>query len=221
MIKQSEQSIEALFVCSDYFFVDCGICNVSCYRPFMEILRCESFLELRLWLDKNHATSDGIWLRFFKKASGEKSVSYAEALDQALCFGWIDGQVKSYDKLSWLQRFTPRRPKSQWSERNTVHVERLIKAGAMTHAGLQVVKAAKADGRWRAAYSSPRNATPPQDFLKELAKNKKAKAFFEALNKANVYSIVYRLQTARKPETREKRMKTILAMMRQGQKFHP
>lgn len=187
----------------------------------MQILRFESSLDFRRWLEKNHAVSDGLWLRFFKKSSGEKSVIYAEALDEALCFGWIDGQIKSYDKLSWLQKFTPRRPKSQWSERNTLHVDRLIKAGSMAAAGLQAVEAAKADGRWQAAYSSPRNASPPEDFLKKLARNKSAKAFFESLNKANVFSIVYRLQTARKPETREKRMKTILAMMRQDKKFHP
>jgi uncharacterized protein YdeI (YjbR/CyaY-like superfamily) len=187
----------------------------------MDILRFESSLDLRRWLEKNHASADGIWLSFFKKDSGEKSVTYVQALDEALCFGWIDGQIKPCDELSWLQRYTPRRAKSQWSKRNTLHVERLTKAGAMTTAGLKVIEAAKADGRWEAAYSSPRDAVPPEDFLKELAKNKKAKAFFESLNKANVYAIVYRLQTARKPETRKKRMKIILTMMRQGKKFHP
>jgi len=110
---------------------------------------------------------------------------------------------------------------SGWSKINTQHVERLTKAGIMTRTGLAAVKAAKADGRWKAAYDSPRNASPPEDFLKELAKNKKAKTFFESLNKANVYSIVYRLQTAKKPETRERRMKMILAMMDQGKQFHP
>jgi uncharacterized protein YdeI (YjbR/CyaY-like superfamily) len=203
-----------------YIFIDRSIFNVSCDQALMQILRFESSLDFRRWLEKNHAASDGLWLRFFKKASGEKSVTYVEALDEALCFGWIDGQVKSFDELSWLQKFTPRRLKSQWSQRNTLHVERLIKAGAMSAAGLKAVEAAKADGRWQAAYSSPRNAIPPEDFLKELARNKKAKAFFESLNKANVYAIVYRLQTARKPETRKKRMQLILAMMRQGKKFH-
>jgi len=187
----------------------------------MEFLRFATSLEFRRWLETNHALSDGIWLRFFKKNSGEQSVTYAQALDEALCFGWIDGQLKSHDELSWLQKFTPRRRKSQWSKRNTSHVERLIQAGAMTTAGLKAVETAKADGRWESAYSSPRDAVPPEDFLKELASNKKAKAFFESLNKANVFSIVYRLQTARKPETRKKRMKIILTMMRQGKKFHP
>jgi uncharacterized protein YdeI (YjbR/CyaY-like superfamily) len=187
----------------------------------MDILRFETAAEFRGWMEKNHAAAEGIWLRYFKKTSGEKTVSYAEALDVALCFGWIDGQMKPFDEGSWLQRYTPRRPKSQWSKRNTLHVERLTKAGVMTAAGLKAVEAAKADGRWQAAYSSPGTAAPPEDFLKELARNKKARAFFASLNKANVYAIVYRLQTARKPETRAKRMQLILNMMRQGKKFHP
>jgi uncharacterized protein YdeI (YjbR/CyaY-like superfamily) len=187
----------------------------------MKILRFKSSADFRLWLEKNHAHSDGIWLCFFKKASGKKSVNRAEAIDQALCHGWIDGQAKPFDELSWLQKFTPRRSRSGWSKLNTQHVERLVKSGEMTPAGMKAVEAAKADGRWTAAYASPRNAVPPEDFMKALAKNKKAQAFFETLNRANIYSIVYRLQTAKKPETREKRMKLILAMMRDGKKFHP
>ena len=187
----------------------------------MEILHFKSFGDFQRWLTKHHARSDGIWLRIFKKNSGEKSLTYAEALDQALCHGWIDGQKKSFDALSWLQKFTPRRSKSGWSRLNTQHVERLTKAGAMTAAGLKAVERAKADGRWEAAYASPRNAVPPEDFLRELSKNGAAEAFFKTLNKANVYSIVYRLTTARNPETRGKRMKTILAMMDQGKTFHP
>ena len=181
----------------------------------------KSSADFRQWLEKNQAGSTGIWLRFFKKASGEESLTYAQALDQALCYGWIDGQKKPFDQQSWLQRFTPRRPKSAWSKINTEHVVRLTKDGVMMAAGLKAVAAAKADGRWQAAYASQRNAGPPEDFLKELSKNKKAMAFFETLNKANVYAIVYRLATAKKPETRAKRMKTILAMMAQGKKFHP
>ena len=185
------------------------------------ILHFKSAVDFRNWLAKNQAGSDGIWLRICKKDSGEQSVTYAEALDQALCYGWIDSQKKSCDARSWLQKFTPRRSQSGWSKINTRHVERLTKAGAMTPAGLEAVATAKADGRWKAAYVSPRNARPPEDFLKELAENKKAQAFFETLNRANVYSIVYRLQTAKKPETRRKRMKLILAMMDQGKRFHP
>jgi len=187
----------------------------------MRTIHFKSSAAFRLWLAKNHARSDGIWLRFFKKSAATKSLARAEALDQALCFGWIDGQAKPFDQQSWLQKFTPRRPKSGWSKLNTQHVQRLLKSGEMTPAGMKAVEAAKADGRWAAAYDSPRNADPPIDFLKQLAKNKKAKAFFQTLNRANVYAIVYRLQTAKKPETRQKRMQAILAMLERGEKFHP
>ncbi len=187
----------------------------------METLHFKTPAAYRRWLDKNHMASEGIWLQIFKKDSGEKSVTYAEALDQALCYGWIDGQKKSFDDLSWLQKFTPRRPKSVWSKINTQHVERLIKSGAMTPAGIKAVEAAKADGRWEAAYAPFRSATPPEDFLKALSKNKKAEAFFKTLNKTNIFSIVYRLESAKKPETRERRMKLILDMMKQGKAFHP
>jgi uncharacterized protein YdeI (YjbR/CyaY-like superfamily) len=187
----------------------------------MPVLRFKSSADFRHWLENNHAASDGIWLRIFKKDSSVKSLTYADALDQALCYGWIDGQIKPFDELSWLRKFTPRRSKSGWSKINTQHVERLTKAGAMTPSGMEAVERAKADGGWEAAYASPKSAVPPEDFLKELAKNKKAEAFFKTLNKANVYSIVYRLQTAKKPETRAKRMKTILAMMDQAKPFHP
>lgn len=190
-------------------------------EPTPQTLTFKSAATFRRWLEKNHGNTDGIWLRIFKKDSGEKSVTYAEALDQALCFGWIDGLKKSFDKRSWIQRFTPRRAKSGWSKLNTQHVERLVKSGHMTPAGMATVAAAKADGRWQAAYASPRNAGPPEDFLKALAKNKKAKAFFESLNRANVYSIIHRLHAAKKPETRAKRMELILTMMAQGKKFHP
>jgi uncharacterized protein YdeI (YjbR/CyaY-like superfamily) len=184
-------------------------------------LHFKSPADFRRWLQKHHLASDGFWLRIAKKTSPEKSVTYAEALDLALCYGWIDGQKKPLDERSWLQKFTPRRRKSGWSQKNTEHVARLIKAGAMTPAGLAAVNAAKADGRWKAAYASPHNAFLPADFLKELNKNKKAKTFFKTLNRANIYSIVYRLQTAKKIETRRKRMKMILAMMDQGKTFHP
>jgi uncharacterized protein YdeI (YjbR/CyaY-like superfamily) len=185
-------------------------------------IRCfKSAVEFRRWLERNHAKSDGLWLHFFKKHTGEKGLSRTEALDQALCFGWIDGQAKPFDERSWIQRFTPRRPRSSWSKINTQHVKRLTKAGVMAPAGAKAVAEAKADGRWEAAYSSPKDAKPPSDFLKELSKNKKATAFFETLNRANIYAIVYRLQTAKKSETREKRMGAILAMMDQGKTFHP
>jgi uncharacterized protein YdeI (YjbR/CyaY-like superfamily) len=187
----------------------------------LKTLAFKSPAAFRKWLKMNHADSNGIWLCIYKEDSGEKSITYAEALEQSLCFGWIDGQKQAHDARCWLQKFTPRRAKSAWSKANTEHVERLIKAGQMTRAGLEAVEAAKADGRWQAAYDSPRNAVPPEDFLNALGKDKKAKAFFETLNKANIYSIVYRLQTAKRPETREKRMKMILEMLGRGEKFHP
>jgi uncharacterized protein YdeI (YjbR/CyaY-like superfamily) len=177
--------------------------------------------EFREWLQTNHKKCDLLWMRIFKKTSGEKSITYAEALDQALCFGWIDGQKKPYDEQSWLQKFTPRRPGSGWSKRNTQHIERLSRSGLMTSAGLKAVEEAKADGRWQAAYDSPRQAAPPEDFVAALARNKKAKLFFQTLNKSNVYAIVYRLQTAKKPETRARRMTMIMEMLERGEKFHP
>lgn len=186
----------------------------------METLAFKSPAEFRKWLAANHVKVDGIWLRIYKAKSNQPSITYAEALDQALCHGWIDGQRKTHDEHSFIQKFTPRRVRSQWSMRNTLHVQRLIQAGLMTDAGLKAVEAAKADGRWETAYDSPRNATPPEDFLKALGRDKKARAFFETLNKANRYAIVYRLQSAKKPETRERRMLKILTMMSRGEKFH-
>jgi uncharacterized protein YdeI (YjbR/CyaY-like superfamily) len=176
--------------------------------------------DVRAWLVANCNQSDGIWLRIYKKQSGVASVTYAEALDQMLCFGWIDGQKKTYDKQSWLQRFTPRRSKSGWSKINTQHAERLIESGEMTSAGLKEVNAAKADGRWAAAYDAFGGATIPEDFLKKLAQDKAASVFFKTLNKTNLYSIAYRLQTAKKPETREKRIQAIIEKLSRGEKFH-
>ncbi len=186
----------------------------------MKIVGFKSARDFRTWLATNHSQSDGIWLRIYKKDSGVVTVTYAEALDQALCFGWIDGQKQSYNRQAWLQKFTPRRPKRGWSKINTRHAERLIQSGAMAPAGLKAVNAARADGRWKAAYDSPRNAAVPDDFLRALTKNKKARTFFETLNKANLYSIIYRLQTAKKPETREKRMQAIVEMLARGERFH-
>jgi uncharacterized protein YdeI (YjbR/CyaY-like superfamily) len=186
----------------------------------LEIRAFKSQNEWNRWLEKNHAKSKGIWLRFFKKNSGVLSVTHAQALDEALCYGWIDGQLKKYDEQSWLHKFTPRRARSIWSKRNIDHVERLIKSGKLKAAGLKEVEAARADGRWESAYDSPAAMRLPADFLQKLAKNKKAKAFFETLNRANTYAIVWRLQTAKKPETRLARMKAIIEMLSKGEKFH-
>jgi uncharacterized protein YdeI (YjbR/CyaY-like superfamily) len=185
----------------------------------MKTLSFISARGFRAWLAENHDKSDGIWLRIYKKESGEATVTYTEALDQALCFGWIDGQKKPYDQQSWLQKFTPRRPKSGWSKRNTELAERLIESGEMNATGLREVTAAKDDGRWQAAYQSFSAAAVPHDFLKALTRNKKAQAFFATLNKTNLYSITYRLQTAKKPETRAKRMQAIIEQLARGEKF--
>ena len=147
-------------------------------------------------------------------------MTYAEALDEALCFGWIDGQKKSLDEESWLQKFTPRRPRSGWSKMNTEHVERLIKQKKMTAAGMKEVEAAKADGRWNAAYDRFSEARPSDGFLQALDKNPKAKAFYDTLNKTNLFSIAYRLQTAKREETKQKRIKEIVAMLAREEKFH-
>jgi uncharacterized protein YdeI (YjbR/CyaY-like superfamily) len=180
----------------------------------------QSSEELRAWLAKKHAQAPGLLLRIYKKDSGVTSVTYAEALDQALCFGWIDGQKLPFDAHSWVQKLTPRRAKSGWSKMNVARVDRLIRAGQMTPAGLKEVEAAKADGRWAAAYDSSATATVPPEFVKELARNAKAKQFYATLNKANRYAIAYRLQTAKRPETKFRRIRLIIEMLGRGEKFH-
>ena len=172
------------------------------------------------WLAGSHARSKGVWLRLFKKDSGTSSVSHAEALAIALCYGWIDGQIKKYDEESWLRKFTPRRPKGIWSKRNREMAEQLTAARKMKPAGVKEIEAAKQDGRWDRAYDSPSKMAAPADFLKALAKNSRARIFFATLNKANTYAITWRLQTAKKPETREKRMQAILEMLAEGRQFH-
>ena len=186
----------------------------------LKILAFKTAKDWKKWLEKNHAKSAGIWLRFFKKGSGVPSVTYAEALDEALCYGWIDSQLQKYDEISYLQKFTPRRPKSLWSKRNIEHVGRLVKEGRMQFAGRKEMEAARKDGRWERAYDSSGTMKVPKDFLEKLSKNKKAKAFFEKLNRSNIYAIAWRLQTAQKPQTRSRRMKALLAMLAEGKKLH-
>jgi uncharacterized protein YdeI (YjbR/CyaY-like superfamily) len=185
-----------------------------------EIKAFPSAHEWEQWLATKHLSSTGIWLRFFKKGSGIASVTHAEALAAALCVGWIDGQVKKHDDDSWLHKFAPRRPRSMWSKRNRELVEKLAAAGKMKPAGLKEVDAAKADGRWDRAYDSPSKMTVPEDLMAELSKNERARKFFETLNKANTYAITWRLQTAKKPDTRERRMRAIIEMLAEGEKFH-
>ena len=174
----------------------------------------------RDWLVKNHESTNGVWLRLYKKGSEVKSINHEQALEEALCFGWIDGQAKSYDEESYLQKFTPRRKGSMWSKKNILNVERLIEEGKMHSSGLAEVEKAKSDGRWHNAYDSPANMQVPDDFLKLLSEYPDALAFFNTLNKTNTYSITWRLQTAKKPETRQKRMTAIIEMLKQRKTFH-
>ena len=160
-------------------------------------------------------------MRFFKKDSGIKGLTYAEALDEALCYGWIDGQARGLDETSYLQRFTPRRKRSPWSKINREHVARLIKARRMQPAGLAEVERAKKDGRWNAAYDSFGTAAPPPDFQAALAKNKKARAFFATLSRQNVYAIYFRLHHAKQAETRARRVAQFVEMLAEGRTIHP
>jgi uncharacterized protein YdeI (YjbR/CyaY-like superfamily) len=187
----------------------------------LKIVSFKSANEWEKWLAKNHASSRGVWLKIFKKDSQTLSVNYPDALDEALCYGWIDGQKASFDDKAWLQKFGPRQLKSAWSKINVGHAERLIKAGRMKRAGLEKIESAKKDGRWSKAYHPQSTATLPGDFLKEVNKNKRAKVFLKTLNRANVYAISYRLQTAKKPETRQKRISQFVEMLSKGEKLHP
>jgi uncharacterized protein YdeI (YjbR/CyaY-like superfamily) len=189
-------------------------------QPRPAVLDVGSASAWRRWLDANHeSVPEGVWLRLFRKGVKDATLSYSEAVEVALCFGWIDGQAKKHDDVSRVQRFTPRRTRSAWSKINTERAERLMQAGHMRPAGQREVDAAKADGRWASAYDPPSRASVPEDFLKEIRKNKKAAAFFSTLNKQNTYSVAYRLQTAKTPETRAKRMRAIIEMFERGEKF--
>ncbi len=190
-------------------------------KPEPEVLTVKTAARFERWLAKNHATTpQGVWLRLFRKDSGLASLTWTSAVDVALCYGWIDSQVRRYDGESHVQRFTPRRARSIWSKINTERVERLTKEGRMQPAGLAAVEAAKADGRWARAYAPPSTSEVPQDFLDALAKNKKAKAFYETLTKRNTYPISHRLDTAAKPETRARRIAAIIEMFERGEKFY-
>lgn len=172
------------------------------------------------WLADHHAEARGIWLRFARKATGEASITYAEAVDVALAWGWIDGQKLRGDEASWLQKFTPRGARSVWSKINREKALKLIEAGAMQPAGLAEVERAKLDGRWEAAYDPPSRATVPDDLAAALAKNAPAAAFFETLDARNRYAVLWRVQTAKKAETRQTRIETLVAMLARKEKVH-
>ena len=173
-----------------------------------------------LWLAKNQTATDGLWMRIAKKASGLKSITYPEAVESALCYGWIDGQKKPESESTWLQRFVPRRSRSIWSKINREKALGLIASGKMKPAGLKEVERAKHDGRWDAAYDSPKNAPIHPDFQKALDENPRAKAFFKTVNAANRYAIIWRLQTARNAEDRAKRVRSFIEMLEKGETLH-
>lgn len=172
------------------------------------------------WLAANHERSPGLWIEFAKKGSGLASVTYAEAVEVALCHGWIDSQAKPLDEKRYRQRFTPRRPRSRWSQRNRAAVERLLAEGRLAPAGRREMEAAKRDGRWAAAYASPRTITVPPDLRARLSRSPKARRAFEGLDGANRYAILYRLHDAKKVETRQRRLEQFVRMLEAGKRIH-
>jgi uncharacterized protein YdeI (YjbR/CyaY-like superfamily) len=172
------------------------------------------------WLSRNHTVSKGVWIRIFKNGTRVPTVSNSDALDIALCYGWITGQAKSYDENSWLARFVPRRPRSIWSKINTERAEKLITEGRMKPAGLAQVQEAKRDGRWERAYSPPSRATVPRDFTQELHKNRRAEEFFGTLDKANKYAVIFRIETTKSRTLRKAKIRRMIRMFEKGKKFH-
>ncbi len=186
----------------------------------LPIISFASAAEWEHWLEENHAGSDGLWIKMAKKETGYASVNHAQALEVALCFGWIDGQRLKFDGTYFLQKFTPRRAKSTWSRVNQDKVAALTSQGKMREAGLQEVDRAKADGRWAAAYESQSKMTVPDDFQAALDKNPAAQVFFDQLNSVNRYAILYRVTTAKKADTRQTRIEKFIAMLNEGKKLY-
>ncbi|HEY9898572.1 MAG TPA: YdeI/OmpD-associated family protein [Pantanalinema sp.] len=186
----------------------------------LPILPFASQEDWRAWLADHHARAPGVWVRLYKKGSGQPTLTYAEALDEALCYGWIDSTKNAYDAHSYLQRFSPRKARSPWSKANRGHVARLIEAGKMQPAGQQAIEEAKRNGQWDAAYDSPSQARMPEDFLALLDRHPEAKVFFEGLDKANRFALYYRIQSAKKPETRARRLAWALELMLRQEKIH-
>jgi uncharacterized protein YdeI (YjbR/CyaY-like superfamily) len=185
-----------------------------------ETLRFDGPDAFRGWIEEHQDSSPGIWLVIAKKGSGQTTVTYAEALDVALAYGWIDGQTRSVDEATYLQRFTPRRQRSPWSLRNVGIAETMIETGRMKPRGLAEVERARADGRWERAYHGPKTAEPHPDFLAALAANPQAAEFFETLNSQNRFAIYYRIQDAKRPETRARRIETFIDKLARGEKFY-
>ena len=188
--------------------------------PASHRLRLKTQAAWSSWLARHHATSGGVWLELARSASGLVTVTYAEALESALCYGWIDGQKRGLDEACWLQRFTPRRPRSLWSQVNREKALALIERGLMQPSGHAAIERARADGRWAAAYSSQSKAKVPPDLQAALRECPKAEAFFRTLTSQNRYAILFRLETAKKPETRAARPRKCVAMLELGETFH-
>jgi len=190
-------------------------------RDDLPVLVCATARAWSEWLTAHHAASSGVWLKIAKKGGEAVSVTYAEALDGALAWGWIDGQKKPFDDAWWLQRFTRRTAKSPWSKINRAKAEALIAAGAMARPGVDEVERAKRDGRWERAYDGSRSAELPADLVAAFARNARARQFFETLDSANRYAILYRVQTAKKPETRAERITRFVALCARHETIHP
>ena len=189
--------------------------------PVSPALRFRCARAFETWLRKNQSAPDGVWLEIAKAAAPQPTLSYLEAIEVALCYGWIDGQKKAHDALYWLQRFTPRRPRSIWSKVNRARAQALIAAGRMQTRGQAEIDRAKADGRWDAAYDGARTSEVPADLQAAFKSQPKAQAFFSTLDAANRYAVLWRVQTAKKPETRAKRIETLVAMLARKEKIHP
>jgi uncharacterized protein YdeI (YjbR/CyaY-like superfamily) len=187
----------------------------------MPVLAFPTLRSWSAWLDAHHGASPGVWLRLAKKGCAIALINHREALEEALCYGWIDGQLKPESETTWRVKFTPRRNKSIWSKINRAKALALIESGRMKPAGLKEVERAKADGRWDAAYDSPSTAIVPPDLQKALNGNARAKAFFSTLDGANRYAVLWRIQTAKKPETRSRRIREFVAMLARREKLHP
>jgi uncharacterized protein YdeI (YjbR/CyaY-like superfamily) len=190
-------------------------------KPDLPIVPFVSREAWEAWLEEGHASSDGVWLKIARKGSGIESVTFAEALDVALCYGWIDSQRAGFDERFYLQRFTPRKPRSKWSQVNREKVAGLIAEGRMKPAGFREVERAKSDGRWDAAYEPQSTATVPDDLRVELEKNEGAREFFETLDSRNRYAILHRIQDAKRPETRARRIAKYVAMLAEDEKLYP
>lgn len=186
----------------------------------LPVIPFESQQDWDEWLQDYHDTAPGLWLKMAKKSSNIKSLNYQEALDIALRYGWIDSQKAGYDEQFWLQRFTPRRPRSKWSKNNCERVTELIEQGLMKPAGMLEVEQAQQDGRWDKAYESQANITVPDDLQQKLDENPKAQAFFDTLNSANRYAILYQIHDAKRPETRARRIEKYVAMLNEHKKLY-